>query len=71
MGYEIDKTEHNGPKGRGGAWLGKVEAKLQASRVRRIQGREIVRDETVYVSEDECDCMRVGCRGCDDEHEAE
>lgn len=45
MSNGIKKTEHNGAKNGGGYWGKRREAKLLSNRARRLQSREIVREE--------------------------
>lgn len=42
MANEIKKTEHNGAKNGGGAWMARAEAKKQSKRARRLNGKRVV-----------------------------
>jgi hypothetical protein len=43
MAFENIKTEHNGAKNGGGAWMKRADAKKNSNRVRRSVDREVSR----------------------------
>jgi hypothetical protein len=46
MGYERIKTEHNGAKNGGGAWMTRAEAKKVSKRERRQTDKRVVVDKS-------------------------
>lgn len=44
MAYEVKKSEHVGAKNGGGFWGTRFDAKSESSRIRRLQGKALVRD---------------------------
>jgi hypothetical protein len=62
MANAIKKSEHNGPKNGGGAWMKREDAKHQGNRVRREDDKAAVLVEDVHMG----DWLRVGPRAVEE-----
>lgn len=64
MAHSIKKSEHNGAKNGGGAWMKRIDAKKESNKVRRANDKVIELEDNrppCQPENDEHDCYRSGC----------